>query len=214
MSEAARIGEVLDIFSKLPGHVYVDTRTLDGFGHENLHLPTSFELGAPILLLKALAAGWSARVAPMTWDGGYWCALPALFAVWRPFTEHALTTEGQAAVTAGLALMPPPSVLVDAGPEIWASWVLDTPITNLPIARAALRSLAARVGGDGEMFGALDQPTCVDPLLLERLTLPLGGPIRNWFTEPREYISVAAVDLTRRYSLDSLLSVGEPHVCA
>jgi hypothetical protein len=218
VSAVARIADVLRLYNRLPGQVYITARTLDGFGSHAMQLPPAFEAGVPMPLLALLRDDWSIRIAPFTWDGGHWCALPMLVAIWRPSTtflsaerRHIVTPEGEASVIAGLGAQRPPTVIVDAGPEVWAAWWLDEPITDATVARTALRTLAARVGGDADLFAAIGQ-TETDRVRLEALTLPLGGVIRNWNNQRPEHIRVLKVEPSRRYPLDALLSIGDSDV--
>jgi hypothetical protein len=215
VSSVARIADVLRLFDQAPGQVYVDARSLDGIGHESTQISPPFPCGVPLPQLSLLADNWGVRLAPFACDGGRWVAAPLLVALWRPQILvqtsaqgvcRVVTPDAEAAIAAGLRVMPPPTVAVDAGHEVWAGWALETPITDMARAGDLLCAVAARVGADAEAFAALDKAHT--SAARESLTLPLGGIIRNWNNQPPEYVRVLDVAPSRRYTLDALLSVG------
>ena len=125
-----------------------------------------------------------------------------MWTLWRPATRfdkttrwrHAVEPAAQEAIAA--ALMPAPSVLVDAGHEVWAGWRLQMPFDltrEADQAQAAQAALAARLGADVETAKDLDAP------------LPLCGVIRNWNANPPNRIEIVVAEPERRYDVEQLL---------
>jgi hypothetical protein len=87
--------------------------------------------------------------------------------------------------------MPPPSFVIDGGPEIVAAWRLSVP---LPASQAgpALAEFARRLGAE------------LPPNDLAAFSVPLAGFVRNWNHFPAELIDVVDVDPTRIYRLEDL----------
>lgn len=207
---SAAIAAVLRCFES-DAHVSIESHSSAGFGHEH-YLVNARALageGPPVAVLRTIAAGWSVRVAPFTRAASYGSPeLPVLFCLWRPKTGfghspfdstsghmHHVTEEAITAITTALATLPAPSILVDAGPEVWAGWRLKAPLRDMQAAIEALRSLAVRLGGE---------PPDARDATFSSVTLPLAGVIRNWNQNPPESIAVTHAAADRLYDLEAL----------
>ena len=190
-------------FEGCRGDVAYRTRSLDGFHAGYGVASPPFTDGVPLPMLAVVNDDLELRISPFTTVGvGHLSDLPMIVALWRPAVtfdrSHVVTPDGQAAVAAAIAAMMPPSVLVDAGPEVWAAWTLDAPVRDQAAAVVALRDVALKAGADVDVLSDL-----------HAFTLPLAGPIRNWNRTDLEFIRVEHVDETARYPLSAILSAAK-----
>lgn len=205
MTPTERLWAVLRLFLVEGEALDLDARTRDGFGEKTFTVPWAAD-GLPLALLRDLTERWTFRLHPAARAAdGTVRVVPALVVLFRPSTDfherrHIVTAAGQTAIAAALALMPRPSLVVDAGPEVWASWALDRPLADLGQAQTLLRRLAAHLGGDAEAVQDL-----------RALTLPIAGPIRSWNTADPETIVIEHVDPTLRYTRAELEEMISTH---
>jgi hypothetical protein len=206
MTTIERLGAALRLWDGATrGEVHAEFRSLVGFGLQT-HRTRPPVREVPLAIVRQLADDMTLRVAPETRQGGAaFAQLPLLFCLWRPAkaferNRYVVTPAGVEAVARALHSMPPVSAFVDAGPEAWAAWRLDRPITDPEAALAALARLADRLGGVAPVLGE------------EAGTLPLAGPVRNWNNREVERIRIVRLDPALSYSLDALKEA--PHVDA
>jgi hypothetical protein len=199
-----RLSAALRLFNGCRGTVTIAGRSLHGFGEQGALIAPPFDQGVPLPVLQLLVDGYSLRLSPATRSGQALAEMPFLWVLWRPATRfdkitgyrHAVEPAAQAAIADALATMPLPSVLVDAGPEVWAGWRLAEPFDLLhqtTEARGAQVALAERLGGDVKTAEDLSA------------TLPLAGVIRNWNNIQREYIEITIAEPARMYRVEQLL---------
>jgi hypothetical protein len=199
MNTTERLGSALRLWDGATrGEVHAEFRSLVGFGLQT-HRTRPPVREVPLAIVRQLADDMTLRVAPETRQGGAaFAQLPLLFCLWRPAkaferNRYVVTPAGVEAVASALHSMPPVSAFVDAGPEAWAAWRLDRPITDPEEALAELARLADRLGGVAPVLGE------------EAGTLPLAGPVRNWNNREVERIRIVRVDPALTYSLTTLL---------
>jgi hypothetical protein len=201
-SYADTLAAVLRCFEGCKGSVIVVGRTLSGLGQQDAHLSPPFD-ALPMPVLNLLADGFSLRLSPATRSGQALDELPFLSILWRPKTvfskatawRHAVDPEAAAQIAAALATMPAPSLLIDAGPEVWAGWRLTEPVDlrqQLDAARVTQAALAQRLDADVQ--------TAEDVTA----TLPFAGPVRNWGAHP-PFIEVVIAAPERTYRIEQLL---------
>jgi hypothetical protein len=198
-----RLGAAMRLFADCRGSVTIAGRSLHGFGEQLAHIAPPFDV--PLAVLELLRDGYSLRLSPATRSGQTLAELPFLSVLWRPQSEfsretgwrHVVTAEAQAAVAAALAMMPPASLLIDAGPEVVAAWRLVEPLDlrhAADQARAAQVQLAERLGGDVKTAEDL------------AAFLPLAGRVRNWNVTVPDFIELAVVEPGRpEYTIEQLL---------
>jgi len=171
MTFTQKVTAALQCFAGANGQITLDMRTMCGIGHEVSTIAVGDPV--PLWLWHRLNDGRTVRVSPFTSAG----QLPFLFALWRPAVEfrdkHTVTSEASDAIVSALAPMPLPSILIDAGPEVWAAWRLPRAV-SMAEGLIALRQIGQHLAANVAMLQ--------DPW---SLTLPLAGPVRNWnVTDP------------------------------
>jgi hypothetical protein len=187
-------------------HAMLSARSISGISSTSLRCPLPAR-DVPLAALHLLISEHSLRIAPAPKAGEAYRYLPLLWCLWRPASEfshgtgwrHTVTEDARAAIATALAGMPPPSIHVEAGPEVWAGWRLIEPIdlrAQGDQAREFLRELAQRLGGDVER----PQDFAVD--------LPVAGVVRNWNGSTPDLIEIVTVEPTRRYPITELLKEG------
>ncbi|MDI6773338.1 MAG: hypothetical protein QME77_12240 [bacterium] len=195
------LAAALRLFDGGRGTVALSGRSLHGIGEQDAHIAPPFDV--PLAVLQLLVDGYSLRLGLATRSRQVLAEFPCAWTLWRPATRfdkitgyrHAVEPAAPEAIAAALATMPVPSVLVDAGPEVWAGWRLLEPLDlrrSADQARAAQVALATRLGGDiaaAEGLGGL---------------APFAGRVRYWNNTIPDFITIAEVELTRRYTLDEL----------
>jgi hypothetical protein len=161
-------------------------------------LPFSQEV--PLVVLKLITEGNGLFVTPFVFEHRgilVPSALPVVFACWRPKTQrvdigteksrHIVLADEKKVIAAALEVMPPPTMLVDAGPDVWAGWALTEPMVDLVAAHRLLNSLSAALKAMPVNENARD------------VLLPFAGIVRNW-NAGRERVDIVSVDPSRRYS--------------
>jgi hypothetical protein len=193
-----RIAGVLQCFNTAKdGTLTLSASTYEGFGQSAAVLTPPFAVdGLALPVLNLLSDGFSLRVDVVTRSGPSALWLPMAVARWTlkatflsTQRRYVVSEHQRAGVRAALALMPAPSVQVEAGPEIWAGWRLKQALPA-KAAGAALRRLAEQVHAD--------------PIENLTNTVPLAGQVRNWTRMPVEFVTVVAVDPSRAYDLADL----------
>jgi hypothetical protein len=165
-------------------------------------LPFSNEV--PLFVLKLITERNGLFVTPFVFENrGLWIAsaLPLVFASWRPRTQRVdigtaqsrdiVLAEEKRSITAALESMPPPTLLVDAGPDVWAGWALTEPMVDLVAAHQLLNRLSVALKAVPVSENARD------------VLLPFAGIVRNW-NVGREQVDIVSVDPSRRYSLSEI----------
>jgi hypothetical protein len=191
-----KFARVLQCFDARRAALLLDARSFDGIGQQQELLTLPCPDGVPRHVLGLVRDGWTLRILPAAVANlSQQIDLPAAIVVWRPRTAfknrtHVVTDEGQATIAAAIATMPPPSIVVDAGPEVWGAWRLDQPITDLARAHRLLSTLADRLGGDTSILANL-----------ATFSVPICGPIRSWNSERREHIRIELAHPNQVYAL-------------
>lgn len=176
--------------------------------------------------LDWLEQGLEVRVSAAVHDSGNRgpVQLGLLFASWAFTPEFGRRSEEDvmgayyigdadtARVAEPLARFPlPPSLVVDAGGEVWAGWALTEPLADFVDARRLQRALAIALGADtGEHAQPHGRPArpADDPGVF----LPIGGVVRNMGASPPPRIALPLVEPSRIYPLTDLerAIAGEP----
>lgn len=194
-----RLAALLTAFGGTTGRLHIEARDWSGWHHSEYVVADEPDGRLPMVVLSLIADGYTLRMRAFRAENdGSILEVPALVVVWHPqtdFTDHYLvTSEGRDRVQRALSAVPPPSVLVDAGPEAWAAWLLEEPLATGDGIHAC-RVLAARLHSDVNVF--------------DGHALPVYGPVRNWNRDPCEVTTIVVANPSRRYSLAELLPADE-----